>query len=121
MKGTSTADMLVLVGLMLAGFICVGWAFISWQRRRVRRGLQANADMAFLNPYVWLLHLTHRFRPCACSTGDLHLVQRTNAMRMVLKNYARYRCEGCRTMMLLDETDAAFLENARRGKAVQTV
>jgi hypothetical protein len=114
MKGTPPTELGFMALQLLLAIAVIAFVFFRWQANRVRRGLGANADLSFLNPYTWLLRLTHRFKPCTCTTGALLLVPRTPLMRRVLTNYSRYRCGGCGKNLLLNETDAAFFEAARR-------
>lgn len=114
MKGTPPIELGWMALQLLLAIAVIAFFFFRWQANRVRRGLGANADLSFLNPYTWMLRLTHRFKPCACRTGALLLVPRTPLMRSALPNHARYRCGGCGKQLLLNETDAAFFEAARK-------
>lgn len=110
------ANDLAFVAFLFLAVVAIAVFFFRWQSDRMRRGLAANPDLPFLNPYAWVLRLTHRFKPCACTTGALQLVPRTPLMRSVLTGYSRYRCGGCGQMLLLNETDATFFELARGKK-----
>ncbi len=107
-SGLLLVALLILIAVAGIGF----WALID-DRRRSERGLPVGRRMLAFNPIYWLLHATHSFKPCGCTSGDLLCIQRTKLMRSALPDHTRYRCTACKKQMLLDELQSLDAQRTR--------
>jgi hypothetical protein len=78
-----------------------------------RNSVSRAADWPFLYPASWLYVLSHKFKPCVCTSGELHCIRRTPLMRGLFRRRARYKCTACSLLFLLNDRDAVGSERRR--------